>query len=675
MNCIDCFLRSISNPYFILFSLQPISVAGKYYVRSFADFLKQRNALIDRQFGSRKRKRNVNLWKRNKNKIARNAGLAYVTYKNVAVPAKNPNVLNVLCRENCRRNCTEKFSMDQRQSLFSGYYSLDLNGKNVMLFNCIRRKEVKHHRKNIIKAKQNTFSYTIKLPNRNEPIVICKQAFCSLFQISTKKVEIIQRKHSAGELTPSSDKRGKHTNRPNKTADEVINEVIDHISSFPAESSHYSRNRNPDKKYLAPTLSISQMHKLYIEQCESKELPKEYFIKYSNYANIFSTKFNLSFGQPRSDTCAVCDANEADEDHAIRYRKAFDQQKLDREFAKQNGKVLYLTMDLQQVMCLPKLTTSKAFYLRQLSFYNFGIHSISSSGTVPFMMNWTENVAKRGSSEILSCLFEFVQSIGPMKHLLAWSDSCAGQNKNFNLIAFYQYLILHKYFDVIDHKFPEVGHSYLDSDRDFGRIEKVLKKHEHIYSPEEYRSHIKSALPAKAKVVDMTDKFYNIGDLASGLGLYNNKRNDLNEPIKFRDGIRWIRVEKFGYYLYKESLDESTPFKRANITQTGNEPVDFELEKKDKAKIQLDELKVGNLRDQIKFIPQQYHWFYNQIVDAGNNNNNNNDAQKKVKQKPAGLKRKLNTSQASAPKKKKPNASTSKAIQKQNKGWAVSRNK
>lgn len=363
----------------------------------------------------------------------------------------------------------------------------------------------------------------------------------------------------------------------------MVKAVIDHIHSFPAESSHYSRNHNPDKKYLAPTLSIALMHKLYIEQCASKNAPKEYFIKYGLYANIFSTNFNLSFGQPRSDTCAVCDSNKADERHKIMYRQAFEQQKVDRERAKSNGKVLYSTMDLQQVMRLPKLTTSKAFYLRQLAFYNFGVHSISTNGTVPFMMNWTENVAKRGSNEILSCLFEFVQSIGPMKHLLAWSDSCAGQNKNFNLIALYQYLILHKYFDVIDHKF------------------------EHIYSPEEYRSHIKSALPAKAKVIDMTDKFYKIDHLASDLGLYNNKRNDLNEPVKFRDSIRWIRVEKFGHYLYKESLDESAPFKRVNIAQTGIEPVDFELERKQREKLPLDKLKIDNLKDQMQFIPQQYH--------------------------------------------------------------------
>lgn len=655
----------------VLFLKENIPTAtpnGKCFKRSFADFLEERNALIARQFSSRKRKRNVHLWKRNKNKIARNAGLAYFTYKQVPVLAKEPNLQSILCVEKCRRNCSNNISIDERQALFSAYYSLDLNGKNVMLFNCIQRKSVKHHRKNIVKQKQNTFTYNIKLPNHNEPIVLCKRAFCSIFQISTKKVEIIQKKHCAGEIVPSGDKRGKHENRPNKTLDEVVNEVVDHIGSFPTESSHYSRNCNPNKKYLSPTLSVSQMHKLYIQRCQSKALPKQYLIKYGVYSNIFSTKFNLSFGQPRSDTCAKCDANEADEEHTKKYKLAFDKQKVDRAWARSNEKTVYLSIDLQQVMILPKLTTSRAFYLRQLAFYDCGIHYISATGVIPFMMTWTENVAKRGSNEILSCLFEFVNNIEPMKHMVVWSDSCAGQNKNFNLIAFYQYLILHKYFEVIDHKFPEVGHSYLDSDRDFGRIEKVLRKHEKISSPEEYRSHIKSALPAKAKVIDMTGKFYNINGLVAGLGLYNNKRNDLNEPIQFRDTVRWIRVEKFGYYLYKDCLNEDAPFKRVNITQTGSKPIDFEMEKACE-QIPVDKLKIDNLKEQLKFIEPQYHWFYNQIFDAASNNNNTTEIKKAktFRKRPVGLKRKQITSLVEAPKNKRPKTAKSKRQSKQTK--------
>lgn len=47
-------------------------------------------------------------------------------------------------------------------------------------------------------------------------------------------------------------------------------------------------------------------------------------------------------------------------------------------------------------------------------------------------------------------------------------------------------MVLQGLYEIIDHKFPEVGHSYLDSDRDFGKVEKRLRKHQNIYTPEQY---------------------------------------------------------------------------------------------------------------------------------------------------------------------------------------------
>ena len=38
------------------------------------------------------------------------------------------------------------------------------------------------------------------------------------------------------------------------------------------------------------------------------------------------------------------------------------------------------------------------------------------------------------------------------------------------MIALWQLLLVSGNFKVIDHKFPEVGHTYMDSDRDFGLI-------------------------------------------------------------------------------------------------------------------------------------------------------------------------------------------------------------
>ena len=46
-------------------------------------------------------------------------------------------------------------------------------------------------------------------------------------------------------------------------------------------------------------------------------------------------------------------------------------------------KMYAVTMDLQQTQALPKITTSKAFYLRKLWFYNVSIHSITSAREKP----------------------------------------------------------------------------------------------------------------------------------------------------------------------------------------------------------------------------------------------------------------------------------------------------
>lgn len=79
------------------------------------------------------------------------------------------------------------------------------------------------------------------------------------------------------------------------------------------------------------------------------------------------------------------------------------------------------------------------------------------------------------------------------------------------------------YFKIIDHKFPEVGHSYLDSDRDFGRIEKVLRKHEAVYAREQYQEIICKASRNNV-VIDMTDHFRKISDLPNQLNLINRKK-------------------------------------------------------------------------------------------------------------------------------------------------------
>ena len=70
-------------------------------------------------------------------------------------------------------------------------------------------------------------------------------------------------------------------------------------------------------------------------------------------------------------------------------------------------------------------------------------------------------------------------------------------NQNFGLLCFWQYLVLTKRVVVIEHKFPEVGHNFLDSDRDFAKIETAVRKRENIYTVDEYQTIMMNAFRKK----------------------------------------------------------------------------------------------------------------------------------------------------------------------------------
>ncbi|CAH1106579.1 unnamed protein product [Psylliodes chrysocephalus] len=555
-----------------------------------------------------KKVKKTNTWKNNVAAIARQRGETYTNQRGKKIPRKSVN-LGTLCNEGCKKKCSEKVRPEERREIFFSYYKLlDEDTKNMLPFKCMAYKVPARPQKNAARHKSASFTYKLAV-NKTE-VTVCKKAFCTLYEIGKKKVEYLQQSIKEGLHTPKPNRRGKHDNRPHRIADGIKQYTREHIKSFPAYESHYSRNKNSYKKYLSPMLNISKMYSLYHEKCAEGNKPPRFYIKYCTYSKIFSTEFNFSFGEPRSDTCSTYDSGQGNEEH-----------REDRECAKSSGTVCYLTMDLQQTLHLPKLTTSKAFYLRQMWMYNLGIHSISKQGAKANFFTWTEDVAHRGISEICSSLLIMLEynnlfQDNIISHLILWTDSCAGQNKNFLIICLYQYLILKGMCKIIDHKFPEVGNSYLDSDRDFGLIEKVLRRHETIFLPEEYRTIISQASKMN-QLTDMSLHFRNFDDLATKLNVINRKKNTLGENVPFRDKIKWIRVCEFGSYMYKESFDPKTPFKKVNIIRNSRIPApeNVEIPRIGRKTGELSAKKIANLKSQLQYIKQPYRWFYNLVIN------------------------------------------------------------
>nr|CAH7725051.1 unnamed protein product [Callosobruchus chinensis] len=101
---------------------------------------------------------------------------------------------------------------------------------------------------------------------------------------------------------------------------------------------------------------------------------------------------------------------------------------------------------------------------------------------------YDESTASRGADEVGSCLIKHfeLQNI-KRKKLIAISDNCAGQNKNWALVSVWLHLLAKGVFQEIIHIFPQVGHTMLPCDRDFDQVEKHVTRHcQYIYSPDQW---------------------------------------------------------------------------------------------------------------------------------------------------------------------------------------------
>ena len=49
-----------------------------------------------------------------------------------------------------------------------------------------------------------------------------------------------------------------------KVSEEIHQKVREHIMSFPARQSHYSRRNNPGRLYLSPDLSIVRLYQMFL---------------------------------------------------------------------------------------------------------------------------------------------------------------------------------------------------------------------------------------------------------------------------------------------------------------------------------------------------------------------------------------------------------------------------
>ena len=88
------------------------------------------------------------------------------------------------------------------------------------------------------------------------------------------------------------------TPNPRRTKEEELSKIDNHIKSFPAYETHYSR-AHISKKYLPSTLTLAKMYSLFIER-----FPESSVTCFA-YGKRFHSHY-LSFKKPKTDTCHTC---------------------------------------------------------------------------------------------------------------------------------------------------------------------------------------------------------------------------------------------------------------------------------------------------------------------------------------------------------------------------------
>ena len=318
----------------------------------------------------------------------------------------------------------------------------------------------------------------------------------------------------------------------------VIETMIKIIKKLPKYISHYSREKGTDNTvFLEPDCQWDDVYNMLEEELPlSAKMPSKSWF----YKRVKTFYPHVKTHTPSTDKCNTCSilklaGKEKElEEHQIRAEGFHEQMKKDLK------NKYCITFDLQQVQPLPYLKVNKAFYNRKTWLYDLGVHCNDQA----YLFLWTENTASRGSREITSCLNYFQEvHLGdePINTLYAWSDSCGGQNRNFNVTCFWLRVISEYQIDNVIHRFPIKGHSFLPNDRDFGDVEKAKKKKDALYTVEQYADMMRKSKKKSPIVIQL--KKDNFKDFTKPKNFKNLSKPVDSEGNKFS----WLDIHEFKY--------------------------------------------------------------------------------------------------------------------------------
>lgn len=448
----------------------------------------------------KKRKARPELWTRNAVQAKKARGLPHYTYSGKLVEGRTAAEFD------CRCCCSEKFSDVEKRVILNAFNALaNHESQNRYLAMCtVPDEATKRRTTRQVAEKRRNFSYFVEIygDNSTERIKVCKTAFLALHGIKASRL----RRKVQCDRSDLRDKRGTSANSRRLLDPYPRRMMRIHIRSFQARESHYSRSKNCRRRYLDSSLSVAVMHRMFTTLHPSLAG----VVSYETYRREVNTRFNISFGFPRSDICDQCElldakskaesaAGHLQKQRAVETQRSVHLAKADvfytqlREIpANSNANSLVLAIDYEKNLPLPVTGVGPEYYKRQLWLHNFCIKDLVSGESTMYL--YSETFAKKGPNETISCLEDYLKNVAgaELKELHIFLDNCFAQNKNRYLWAFLNTTVLTGRFRSVHIYYPIPGHSRLPCDKDFGLIEKRRKRMDRVAVPSEWVSLIKS---------------------------------------------------------------------------------------------------------------------------------------------------------------------------------------
>lgn len=404
------------------------------------------------------------------------------------------------CAPKCRRNCSSKVTLEQRRHVNGLFWSImDHTRKWDFLLRHVKCNPVARRTTAYDETPRN-FSYEYFFCIDGEFIQVCQVMFLKTLNISNMRIRLARKKLKKTSGVVSPDKRG--TNNKKTVHPSVNASVVSHISSYPTYESHYTRRRSK-KRYLDQRLNVRKMFRNYVAGRHNMS----HTATQRQYEDVFRHEFKhkLSFFKPKKDQCGRClvwknkseeekareDVKAAQDNHMNNKIKAREVKDADIEFAREHNQVCVATFDLQKVFFSPYGENGEFIFRRKHRAYNLSI--FQSVAKIGYCYVWDETIAKKGASEVASCVFKFIETkvAEGYKDFRVMSDNCWCQNKNGPLFAMYNMASL-KFNITIKHSYLEKGHTQMECDSIHSLIERRCKN-ETIFTPSDWYNRIRTA--------------------------------------------------------------------------------------------------------------------------------------------------------------------------------------